>query len=126
VLVVDDDVETRGMISRTLQQGGWVVAEAEHGRAGIERLATEHPDVILLDLVMPVMDGFEFVRELRQRDAWRSIPVVVITAKDLGDDDRRRLNGYVERVLRKDAARHDQWLAEVERLVGAAVAPPRP
>jgi CheY-like chemotaxis protein len=119
VLVVDDDVETRAIISRTLQQGGWVVAEAENGRAGLEQVAKDRPEVILLDLMMPVMDGFEFVRELRKRDAWRSIPIIIITAKDLGDDDRRQLNGHVEKVLQKDADRRDQLLAEVSDLVRA-------
>ena len=118
-LVVDDDAETRALISRTLQQGGWVVAEADNGRAGLERVARERPEVILLDLMMPVMDGFEFVRELRKHDAWRSIPIIVITAKDLSDDDRRQLNGHVERILQKDAYRCDQLLAEISDLVRA-------
>lgn len=111
------------MISRTLRQGGWVVAEAENGRAGLERVAEERPEVILLDLMMPVMDGFEFVRELRKRDAWRSIPVIIITAKDLSDDDRRRLNGHVEKILKKDAYRREQLLAEVSDLVRASARP---
>jgi CheY-like chemotaxis protein len=123
LLVVDDDKEIRAMIARTLQQAGWVVAEAEQGRAGLERLATERPDVILLDLMMPVMDGFEFVRELRKRDAWRAIPVIIITAKDLSDDDRRQLNGHVEKILQKDAYRRDQLLAEVNELVNSCVRP---
>jgi signal transduction histidine kinase/DNA-binding response OmpR family regulator len=124
VLIVDDDADTRAMISRTLRDDGWIVAEAENGRAGLERVAQERPEVILLDLMMPIMDGFEFVRELRKRDAWRSIPVIIITAKDLSDDDRRQLNGHVEKILHKDAYRRDQLLAEVSDLLRSGLRRP--
>jgi CheY-like chemotaxis protein len=73
--------------------------------------------LILLDLMMPGMDGFEFVAELRQREDWRAIPVVVITARSLTPEDHARLNGSVERILRKDAADSAALLAEVRDLV---------
>ena len=62
----------------------------------------ERPSLILLDLMMPEMDGFEFAIEVRERDEWRSIPIVVLTAHDLTSEERRRLNGYVEKILQKE------------------------
>ncbi len=68
------------------------------------------------------MDGFEFVAEVRRHAAWRAIPIVVVTAKDLSHDDRQRLNGHVERILQKGAYGREQLLAEVRELVAASVA----
>ena len=78
-------------------RSGWTVTEAENGQVAIESVTAARPDVIMLDLMMPEMDGFEFLEKLRGRPDWRDIPVVVITAKDLTDEDRNRLNGGVER-----------------------------
>ena len=80
------------------------------------------PSLILLDLMMPEMDGFEFVAEFRRHEAWRTIPVVVITAKDLTREDHERLNGYVQKILQKGAHGRDQLLAEVRELVATSVA----
>ena len=95
VLVVDDDADVRQLLRRMLEPEGYTVVEAENGRAALERLRDVSPSVVLLDLMMPEMDGFEFVAEFRRHEAWRAIPIVVITAKDLSADDRERLNGYV-------------------------------
>jgi CheY-like chemotaxis protein len=84
-------------------------------------VAAQRPDVILLDLMMPEMDGFEFVAELRQHQQWRAIPVVVVTAKDLTPDERRRLNGYVEKVIAKGAYSRDAVLREVRDLVASCL-----
>jgi CheY-like chemotaxis protein len=92
----------------------------------LERLREVSPSLILLDLMMPEMDGFAFVAEFRRHDAWRAIPIVVITARDLSREDHDRLNGYVERILQKGAAGRDQLLAEVRELVAASVARRRP
>ena len=73
--------------------------------------------MILLDLMMPEMDGFEFVAEFRRHEAWRAIPIIVITAKDLTREDRERLNGYVQQILQKGAHGRDELLAEVRELV---------
>jgi signal transduction histidine kinase/CheY-like chemotaxis protein len=113
VLVVDDDDFMRRGVAQGLEKDGWKVSEADNGRAGLARLAEGVPDVIVLDLMMPEMDGFEFLEELRHRDEWRDIPVVVVTAKDLTDEDHRRLNGEVERVLQKDAPTREAMLREV-------------
>ncbi len=122
VLVVDDDGELRQLLRRMLEPEGYAVVEAENGRVALERLRDVKPSVILLDLMMPEMDGFEFVAELRRHEAWRAIPVVVITARDLSRDDHERLNGYVQKILQKGEHGRDQLLAEVRELVATSVA----
>jgi len=126
VLVVDDDAEVRQLLRRMLEAEGFAVVEAENGRVALERLRGESPSLILLDLMMPEMDGFEFVAELRRHEGWRAIPVVVITARDLSRDDRERLNGHVEKILQKGTYDRDQLLAEVRELVASSVARRRP
>ena len=102
VLVIEDDAATREMIRRVVEKAGWRVAEAENGRVGLERVAAERPAVILLDLMMPEMDGFEFLAELRREEGWRSIPVVVVTAKDLTPEEQRILDEHAERILAEE------------------------
>jgi signal transduction histidine kinase/CheY-like chemotaxis protein len=130
VLLVEDDEATRTTIRQVLEREGWEVAEAENGRVALERLAGGLPDAIVLDLVMPEMDGFEFVAELRSRAEWRKLPVLVVTAMDLSEEDHRRLNGNVEKVIRKSGRPRDELLRElglaladsVERLATADAA----
>jgi len=122
VLVVDDDAGLRQLLRRMLEPEGYAVVEAENGRVALERLRDVSPSVVLLDLMMPEMDGFEFVAELRRHEAWRAIPVVVITARDLSRDDHERLNGYVQKILQKGEHGRDQLLAEVRELVATSVA----
>jgi signal transduction histidine kinase/DNA-binding response OmpR family regulator len=121
LLVVEDDDATRAMIRQTLEREGWAVAQAENGRVALDRLAQARPDAIVLDLMMPEMDGFEFLAELRSRAEWCTIPVLVVTAKDLTDDDRRRLNGGVERIIQKGAYTRAELLREVGQLVATCV-----
>ena len=121
VLLVEDDAETREILRHTLEKTGCTVTEAENGRKALERVGDRPPTLILLDLMMPEMDGFQFVAELRQHEAWRLIPVVVITAKDITPQDRLRLNGYVEKIIRKETYTSEKLLAEVRDLVVASV-----
>ena len=120
VLVVEDDADTRDMLQRLLTRENWAVTEATNGRVALERMAESQPELILLDLMMPEMDGFAFLEALRQQDAWRSIPVVVVTAIDLTPEDRQRLNGYVEQILQKGAYSREELLHEIYHLVAAA------
>jgi CheY-like chemotaxis protein len=113
VLVVDDDDILRRGLAQALETDGWKVHEADNGSAGLARLAESVPDIIVLDLMMPELDGFEFIEHLRHHASWRDIPVIVVTSKDLTDDDHRRLNGGVERILQKDAPTRDEMLREV-------------
>jgi signal transduction histidine kinase/DNA-binding response OmpR family regulator len=122
-LVVEDDPATREMLRRTLEREGWAVEEAADGRGGLERVAAAPPDLVLLDLLMPGLDGFGFVERLRAEPAWQAIPVLVVTAKDLTAEERRRLNGRVEQVLRKGAYSRDELLAQVHAAVRASVGP---
>ncbi|HLF27159.1 MAG TPA: GAF domain-containing protein [Anaerolineae bacterium] len=123
ILIVDDDPAIREVLRRMLEHEGWAVNEAENGRIGLERMVEQRPDLILLDLMMPEMDGFEFVAALRRREDWRSIPVVVVTAKDLTVEDRLRLSGYVEKIIQKGTGLNsrDELLREVHELVLACV-----
>jgi PAS domain S-box-containing protein len=126
VLIVEDDPDTREVTRRILELGGWSVVEAENGRIGLERLASLRPGVILLDLMMPEMDGFEFVSELRKNPEWKSIPVVVVTAKDLTFEDRGRLNGQVGLILQKGSYSREELLRETTALVASRVKKRRP
>jgi CheY-like chemotaxis protein/two-component sensor histidine kinase len=101
VMLVEDDLEIRDMMARTLKKAGWDVSEAGNGQEALDLLAVKSPDLILLDLMMPVMDGFGFLAEMRVRPDLQHIPVIVVTAMDLTPDDRQRLSGQVEQVLEK-------------------------
>ena len=122
VLVVDDDADFRRLIRRLLEQDHYDVSEAENGGVALARIRESPPGLILLDLMMPEMDGFAFVDELRRDPVRRNIPIVVITAKDLDADDRQRLNGYVEGILQKGSHTRDSLLSEVRDLVVSSVA----
>jgi len=117
VLLVEDDAEIRDVTQRALEKEGWNVMIAENGQVGLERVQERIPELIFLDLMMPVMDGFHFLHELRKVDAWKGIPVVVVTAKDLTADDRARLSGSVTAVIEKGAFERDELLDRVRELV---------
>jgi signal transduction histidine kinase/CheY-like chemotaxis protein len=121
VLVVDDDPALRERLRRVLNREGYRVVEAENGRVALDRIREARPGVILLDLMMPEMDGFEFVHRFQTQGAWRGIPIVVMTAKDLTDEDRRRLNGYVGQILQKGLYSRETLLEELRELVAARV-----
>lgn len=121
ILTVDDDADMRDMLRRTLEKEGWRVNEADNGQAGLERVAVQRPDVILLDLMMPTMDGFDFVAALRRQETGRSIPIVVVTSKEITPAERQRLNSHVEKILQKGAFSREQLLAEVRDLVKASL-----
>jgi GAF domain-containing protein/CheY-like chemotaxis protein len=118
-LLVDDDELVRRSVRQALEPLGWNVSEAENGRVAVDSLTAARPDVIILDLMMPTMDGFEFMDQLRGRPDWQDIPVVVITAKDLTDEDRDRLNGGVERIIQKSD--RDEMLRQLGREISRCV-----
>jgi signal transduction histidine kinase/DNA-binding response OmpR family regulator/ligand-binding sensor domain-containing protein len=119
VLLVENDIESREMMARTLEKAGWEVSEAGNGQEALDIMSDLQPRLILLDLMMPVMDGFGFLAGLRERPEWQQIPVIVITAKDLTGDDRDRLAGRVEEVLEKNAYTREQLLQRVSEAVTA-------
>jgi PAS domain S-box-containing protein len=116
-LVVDDDSNIRSLFRRALEEDGWTVAEAENGSLALDRAAELKPDLVLLDLMMPVMDGFEFVLHFRNMENCASTPIIVVTAKDLTHEDRQRLVGGVERIVEKGALTRQQLLVQVRDLV---------
>jgi CheY-like chemotaxis protein len=117
VLVVEDDANARHLLRQMLERDGWGVCEASNGREALERLQRSVPRLILLDLMMPEMDGFEFLAELRRQECWRDIPVAVITARDINESERRQLDGAVQQILQKGAYDHRQLLREVRDLL---------
>ena len=121
ILVVEDDGTSRKMLLKLLRDEPCDVMEAVNGRDALRVIEDQSPDLILLDLMMPEMDGFEVVDHLRHDERWRSIPIVVITAKDLTNDDRRKLSGYVEQVIQKGSYTQQQVLEEVRNRVAAHV-----
>jgi signal transduction histidine kinase/DNA-binding response OmpR family regulator len=126
VLVVEDDPATREVVRRALERDGWIVFEADNGRSALECLKQAVPDLIVLDLMMPHMDGFEFVAELRRTESGRRIPVVVVTAKEITAEDRARLNGHVRKIFRKGSFSREELTAELRRALDAGRRPVPP
>jgi signal transduction histidine kinase/DNA-binding response OmpR family regulator len=122
VLIVDDDPATREMLRRTLAKGGWTVAEAADGREALGRLEQAAPAIVLLDLMMPGVDGFEVLEAMRREAAWRDIPVIIITAKDLDREDLARLNGRAERVFQKGAYNRTELIGIVHGIIARRIA----
>ncbi len=119
ILIVEDDVTMRDVIERTLVRDGWAVVSAENGRLAIEALqdATTVPSLIILDLMMPEVDGFMFVDIVRLNSRWSNIPIVVVTAKELTNDDRDRLNGGVTEILQKNGREMKVLIGYIRSLV---------
>jgi len=120
VLIVDDDQATRDVLRRTLVKENWTVREAASGTEALQQLARATPAVMLLDLMMPGMDGFEVLRAVRQDATWRDIPVVIVTSKDLTTDELEWLRGHAMDVLQKGAYRRTELVAAVRAMVEAA------
>jgi signal transduction histidine kinase/CheY-like chemotaxis protein len=126
-LIVDDDPLSRQLLRRVLEGEGWHVAEAENGEVGLRLAADVLPDVVLLDLVMPVMDGFRFAEEIALRDELRHTPIIVVTSMEMSEEERRRLAGKVQQIVQKGSRGSAQFLAEIRRLrdgEGRTQAPP--
>jgi len=120
VLVVEDDAVTRELMRSTLEKEEFIVVDACSGVEGLQKLITTKPAVILLDLMMPEMDGFQFAREVRSRPEWQDIPILVMTAKDITSEDRARLDGHVSRILQKGACSREELLAEISARITRA------
>jgi CheY-like chemotaxis protein len=123
VLLVEDDFATREVTRAILEKEGWKVTEAQNGRVALECMERERPSLILLDLMMPEMDGFEFAVRVRRNVDWRLIPIVVLTAYDLTSEDRERLNGHVEAILRKAGDSREALLHQLRDLLDDYTAP---
>lgn len=117
ILIVEDNSDTRAIIRRMLEREGWHVVEAANGSAALQRLNDSMPDLILLDLMMPEMDGFTFIAELEKLPEGRSVPVMVLTAKSLTTEERQYLDGHVARIVTKSAKGRDELIDEVSKLI---------
>ena len=113
ILIVEDDEITRDMLTKSLETNDFKVIVAKNGKEALQRVNKAKPALILLDLMMPEMDGFEFAEKLREKKEWLDIPVVVITAKDLTKEDHSRLKGNVEAIMQKGSYSKDELLSEV-------------
>jgi CheY-like chemotaxis protein len=113
ILIVEDDEATRKIIRHAIDEKKWVVTEAENGRIGLDKLDDANPDLIILDLMMPEVDGFEFLDEMRKNPKWMNVPVIVVTAKTLTRKDERRLTGTVEDILHKGSHGIESLLTEL-------------
>ncbi len=116
-LVIEDDAPTRELVCRILETDGWTVTAAPNGQAGLDHLEEVIPAIIILDLMMPGMDGITFIEELRQRPDCSDVPVIVITAKDLTAEDQQRLKGEASSILQKGQISTEQLLSEVRNLL---------
>jgi signal transduction histidine kinase/CheY-like chemotaxis protein len=117
VMVVDDDPMTREMLRRILSKRGWSVTEAADGSDALSGLGRTRPAVVLLDLMMPGMDGFEVLDAMRREATWRDIPVVVVTAKDLTAEEVTWLNQHAERVFQKGAYKRSELVGTIHEMI---------
>ena len=115
ILLIDDDHRSIEILSAYLAEPGYRTTSASNGRDGVDLARRDHPDLILLDLMMPEVNGFEVVEALHQDPGTAGIPIIVVTARQLSDDDRQALNGHVNSVLEKSSFAHGRFLSEVRR-----------
>jgi signal transduction histidine kinase/DNA-binding response OmpR family regulator len=119
ILVVDDEPANLEWLKGVLTPAGFSVTSAGGGQEGIDAAKSGHPDLVLLDLMMPRVSGFDVVEALRADESTRSIPIMVLTAKDLTSEDKRQLNGHVAAILSRGATGAPDLLGWLERLVTA-------
>jgi len=118
IVIVEDTTEARRLIRRILQsQGNFTILEAANGREGLELIQNELPDLVVIDLMMPEMDGFTVIEELRKKQETATIPVIVVTAKELTNDEKNRLGGHIQALLQKGDFLNDEFLEEVKSLI---------
>ncbi len=118
IVIVEDTAEARRLIRRILQsQGSFTILEAGNGREGLALIERELPDLVILDLMMPEMDGFTVIEELRSKQETATIPVIVATAKELTPDEKDRLNGQIQSLMQKGDFLNDEFLEEVKSLI---------
>ncbi len=115
VLVVEDDEASRSLLRRYLHEQRWAVREAHNGVQAMQRLSESAPQVVLLDLMMPEMDGFDVLDQLRSHEQWRKIPVIIVTAKTLTAEEREHLRQGAAHILHKGAFTQQTLLQEVRR-----------
>ncbi|MCQ6557111.1 hybrid sensor histidine kinase/response regulator [Paenibacillus mendelii] len=115
VLVIEDDSTATEFMTKLLLREGYSVAHAGNGRLALEQLSKEIPSLILLDLMMPEMDGFQFIAEMRKQKDWNSVPIVVMTAKTITAEERQMLNRHVTNIMQKGSLDYSTLVAEIRK-----------
>jgi threonine synthase len=116
VVIVDDDPNAIRLIRRILQaRGGFEICDISESPKALEFIRQQKPDLVISDLMMPEMDGFSLLEALKKDPALANIPVVVVTAKELVPEERRRLSGMIQRLLQKGTFLDDELLAEINK-----------
>jgi threonine synthase len=114
VAIIEDEPDASRLLRRILQaRGKYQIFEAHDGRAGLDLVRREHPDLILLDLMMPGLDGFTFLEIVKSEEETRDVPVIVVTAKELTPLERGRLDGQVESLLQKGSFMEEDLLGDI-------------
>jgi CheY-like chemotaxis protein len=121
VLVIDDDPHAREVIRLALERDGWSVQDAEDGKEGLARMLHHRPSVVVLDLIMPNVDGFAVLESMRSNASLMDLPVVVVTSKDLTPHERKWLSSRVFSVMEAGSRQHDELLSDVRALVRKCV-----
>ena len=119
ILVVDDEPGTRDILRRMLVKEGCCVREASNGKEGLKALSQFMPNLVLLDLMMPEMDGFEMLQAMREREDWKSVPVIVITAKDLRKEELETIKSQADQVILKGALRRQDLVGAIQEMIAA-------
>lgn len=117
VLLVDDDPIHIMAMKAVLADSGYKVTVAPGGKEGIEILKEATPCAIILDIMMPEVDGFMVLEELKKRKETRDIPVIILTAKDITDDDKKRLNGSIQDIIGKGNFAHEEVLRDLKNIM---------
>ena len=113
VLIADDDPTVIDLVRQLLAEDGWTVRSAANGREALDEIAQKQPDVLLLDLMMPIMDGFETLKQLRDDPATENLPVVVVTAMDLSREESKQLHQSTSRIIEKNGLDRERILSEL-------------
>jgi signal transduction histidine kinase/CheY-like chemotaxis protein len=117
VMIIEDDQNTREMLRALLPKNEWNIVEAENGRIALDKIYQVNPDVVILDLMMPEMDGFEFATKLKNNPVGKSIPIIALTAKMLKPKDYILLDGKIERILEKSSFNNEKLLRVLRKIL---------
>ena len=118
IAIIEDTAEARRLFRRILQsQGNFTILEASNGREGLDLIQRELPNLVILDLMMPEMDGFAVLEALRAKPETATIPVIVATAKELTADEKNRLSGQIQSLMQKGDFLNDEFLEEVKAFI---------
>jgi CheY-like chemotaxis protein len=117
VLIIDHETVSRETVATAFKNENWCVLKAENGQIALERLKRKKPTLILLELIVPVMDGFEFLTQLRANEKWQTITVIVLTSCHLTSEKQAQLQGNVTAILPKGTHSSEELLASIQQLI---------